>query len=159
MSAARSETLTRVEKPWGWELWWAHTERYVGKILHITRGSALSYQFHRRKDETIFVLRGTLELELAPSGRRRRTRRLSPGEAVRIRPGDRHRMTAITTCDVLEASSPEVHDVVRLEDRYGRVDAPGAHANGTRAAVARPARRARQPRRATKGGARARRSI
>ena len=158
MSAARGGALTRVEKPWGWELWWAHTERYVGKILHITRGSALSYQFHRQKDETIFVLRGTLELELAPGGGRRRRRRLSSGEAVRIRTGDRHRMTAITTCDVLEASSPEVDDVVRLEDRYGRVEDAGAPTNGTRGAVVPPPRRARQQRRAT-GVARPRRSI
>jgi mannose-6-phosphate isomerase len=158
MSAARRGALTRVEKPWGWELWWAHTERYVGKLLHITRGSALSYQFHRRKDETIFILRGTLELELAPGGRRRRRRRLLPGDAVRIRPGDRHRMTAITTCDVLEASTPEVHDVVRLEDNYGRVDATGARVTSARAAVAGPARRVRQQRRATKA-ARSRRSI
>ena len=122
MTRARRGGLTRVEKPWGWELWWAHTDRYVGKILHITRGGALSYQFHRVKDETIYVLRGTLEIELAPGGGRRRRRRLEAGEGVRIRPGDRHRMTAITTCDVLEASTPEVDDVVRLEDRYGRAE-------------------------------------
>ena len=115
--------LTRVEKPWGWELWWAHTERYVGKILHINRGGALSYQFHRKKDETIYVLRGELALEFAPGGGRVSRRRLRPGEALRIRPGDHHRMTAITACDILEASTPEVDDVVRLEDRYGRADA------------------------------------
>jgi mannose-6-phosphate isomerase len=115
--------LTRVEKPWGWELWWAHTERYVGKILHINRGAALSYQFHRKKDETIYVLRGELALEFAPGGGRVQRRRLRPGDALHIRPGDHHRMTAVTTCDVLEASTPEVDDVVRLEDRYGRVAA------------------------------------
>ena len=128
---ARQNALTRVEKPWGWELWWAHTERYVGKILHIKRGASLSYQFHRKKDETIYVMRGTLELELAPGGGRRGRHRLAPGDAVRIRPGDRHRMTAITTCDVLEASTPEVDDVVRLEDQYGRVGG-GAPAAGRR---------------------------
>lgn len=114
----------RVEKPWGWELWWAHTERYVGKILHVKRGAALSYQYHRKKDETIYVLRGQLELEYAPPGKRRTRRVLGPGDTQRIRPGDRHRMVARTTCDVFEVSSPEVEDVVRLEDRYGR--APGA---------------------------------
>jgi mannose-6-phosphate isomerase-like protein (cupin superfamily) len=117
--------LTRVEKPWGWELWWAHTERYVGKILHINRGAALSYQFHRKKDETIYVLHGELALEFAPGGGRVSRRRLRPGEALRIRPGDHHRMTAITACDVLEASTPEVDDVVRLEDRYGRANTNG----------------------------------
>ncbi len=121
---ARSNGLTRVDKPWGWELWWAHTERYVGKILHINRGEALSYQFHRKKDETIYLLHGTLDLELAPPRGRRRRRRLTPGHAVHIKPGDRHRMTAVTTCDVLEASTPEVDDVVRLEDQYGRLAGP-----------------------------------
>ena len=118
----RRHRLVRVEKPWGWELWWAYTERYVGKILHINRGAALSYQFHRRKDETIYVLRGELALELAPGGKRRQRRILRRGDGLRIRPGDHHRMTAVTACDVLEASTPEVEDVVRLEDRYGRVD-------------------------------------
>ncbi len=136
--------LTRVEKPWGWELWWAHTDRYVGKILHINRGAALSYQFHRKKDETIYILHGELALELAPGGGRVRRRRMRPGDALHIRPGDHHRMTAVTTCDVLEASTPEVDDVVRLEDRYGRVAAPAAPR-----ATPRPAR----PRRAI--GARA----
>jgi len=124
--------LVRVEKPWGWELWWAHTERYVGKILHINRGGALSYQFHRKKDETIYVLRGELALELAPGGGRRRRRVLRPGDGVRIRPGDHHRMTALRACDVLEASTPEVDDVVRLEDRYGRADAAPRRAAGRR---------------------------
>ena len=124
--------MVRISKPWGWELVWAHTSRYVGKILHIKRGAALSYQFHRRKDETIYLLRGELALELARSGGSRRWRRLHAGDGVHIRPGDRHRMTALTTCDVLEASTPELEDVVRLEDRYGR--APVAR----RAGVERP---------------------
>jgi quercetin dioxygenase-like cupin family protein len=116
-----------VEKPWGWELWWAHTERYVGKILHVKKGAALSYQFHRKKDETIYLLRGELVVELAPRGRRRRRWTMRSGEALRICPGDHHRMTAVTTCDVLEASTPEVEDVVRLEDRYGRVGVAFGH--------------------------------
>ena len=127
----------RVEKPWGWELWWAHTERYVGKILHIKRGAALSYQFHRLKDETIYVLRGELALDLAPGGGRRRRRVLRRGDGLRIHPGDHHRMTALTTCDVLEASTPEVEDVVRLEDRYGRADATAAAGRGDRVGAAR----------------------
>jgi quercetin dioxygenase-like cupin family protein len=130
------DAVTRVPKPWGWELWWAQTDRYVGKILHINRGQSLSYQFHRKKDETIYLLRGELELELARVGGRRRRRRLVPGDAVRFRPGDRHRLSALSTCDVLEASSPEVDDLVRLEDRYGRT---GAASGNGRA----PARRSR----------------
>jgi len=148
--------LTRVEKPWGWELWWAHTERYVGKILHINRGAALSYQYHRKKDETIYVLRGELALELAPGGGRVQRRRLRPGDALHIRPGDHHRMTAVSACDVLEASTPEVDDVVRLEDRYGRAGVDGT----ARGSVAPPAgaRMARRRRLGAPGAARGRRS-
>jgi len=93
----------------------------------------LSYQFHRKKDETIYILKGELALEFAPGGGRVQRRTLRPGDALHIRPGDHHRMTAITPCDVLEASTPEVDDVVRLEDRYGRAGtspAPGALRSG-----------------------------
>ncbi len=111
---------TRVDKPWGYELLWAHTDRYVGKILHIERGQALSLQYHERKDETIFLLSGQLEFEFGGADAPPRTVRLQPGESFHITPHLRHRMTAIETCDVLEASTPELDDVVRLEDRYGR---------------------------------------
>jgi mannose-6-phosphate isomerase len=149
MSARRRarHRVVRVGKPWGFELWWALTDRYVGKLLHIDRGAALSYQYHRRKDETIYVMRGELALELAPGGGRRRRRILRPGDGVRIRPGDRHRMTALTACEVLEASTPEVDDVVRLEDRYGRADGTGRAARGTPRAGSAERPRARRPRR------------
>jgi quercetin dioxygenase-like cupin family protein len=111
----------RVEKPWGYELIWAETSRYAGKILHIERGQQLSYQFHRHKDETIHLLSGLLELQVATPDGPRQTLRLQPGQSFHIAPGLRHRMTAIETCDVLEASTPELDDVVRLEDRYGRI--------------------------------------
>lgn len=110
----------RVDKPWGYELLWAHTDRYVGKILHIERGHALSLQYHERKDETICVLSGELALEVGGPDEALRTLRLRPGESFHITPHLRHRMTAVETCDVLEASTPEIADVVRLEDRYGR---------------------------------------
>jgi quercetin dioxygenase-like cupin family protein len=110
----------RVEKPWGYELIWAHTDRYVGKILHIKKGESLSYQYHEVKDESIHLLRGAMELEVeAADGRK--TLRLSPGDCFHITPGMKHRMTALEECDVLEVSTPELDDVVRLEDRYGRV--------------------------------------
>ena len=109
----------RVEKPWGYELIWAHAEKYVGKILHITAGHALSLQYHRQKDETIHLLSGSMRLEY-DRGEGRREVVLRPGESVRIRPGMLHRMIALEECDVLEASTPELEDVVRLEDRYGR---------------------------------------
>ena len=111
----------KVNKPWGYEIIWAHTDRYVGKILHINRGESLSYQFHRVKDETIRLLTGVLEMDLETNGERQKIR-LAPGECLHIVPGMKHRMSAVEDCDVLEVSTPELDDVVRLEDRYGRVD-------------------------------------
>jgi mannose-6-phosphate isomerase-like protein (cupin superfamily) len=136
--------VVRIEKPWGWEILWAHTDRYAGKILHIKRGAALSYQFHCDKDETIYLLRGMLDLEFARASGRRRRHRVRPGEAFRIRPGDRHRMIAVSACDVLEASTPELEDVVRLEDRYGRVDGQGAEARRQRRLMVRKPRGQRE---------------
>jgi quercetin dioxygenase-like cupin family protein len=110
-----------IEKPWGYELIWAHTERYVGKILHINKGESLSYQYHRIKDESIRLLGGTLGLDVEVNGTRQ-TLKLEPGDCFHITPRTKHRMIAIEDCDVLEVSTPELDDVVRLEDRYGRVD-------------------------------------
>lgn len=115
---------TRVEKPWGWELWWAQTDRYVGKLLHVKEGHRLSLQYHEVKDETIHVQRGELIL-VVDEGQGLIERRMRPGESYHIRPGVRHRMIAVTDCDVLEVSTPEVEDVVRLEDSYGRVRSVG----------------------------------
>lgn len=112
----------RVDKPWGHELIWAHTDRYVGKILHIEAGQSLSLQFHEKKDETIFVLSGTLRFEHGELGDEPLTVSvLREGESFHITPHMRHRMIGETDCDILEASTPELDDVVRLEDRYGRV--------------------------------------
>ena len=109
----------RVDKPWGYELIWAHAERYVGKILHVSRGHALSRQYHRVKDETVHLLSGSMRFEFDAGGGPRELV-LRPGDSMRIRPGTVHRMVALEDCDVLEASTPELDDVVRLEDRYGR---------------------------------------
>jgi mannose-6-phosphate isomerase-like protein (cupin superfamily) len=110
----------RIDKPWGHELIWAQTDRYVGKILHIREGQALSLQYHTVKDETLRVLSGTLRLEVGDDEHRLETLTLQPGDAVHIWPGRRHRLTAVTACDVMEVSTPELDDVVRLADRYGR---------------------------------------
>jgi mannose-6-phosphate isomerase-like protein (cupin superfamily) len=110
----------RVKKPWGYELIWAESPRYAGKMLHIERGAQLSYQYHERKDETIHLLAGELDLEVATLDGPRRVVRLTPGHSFHIPAGLRHRMTAVAACDVLEVSTPELDDVVRLEDRYGR---------------------------------------
>jgi mannose-6-phosphate isomerase len=110
----------RVEKPWGYELIWAHTDRYVGKILHINKGHALSLQYHLRKDETVHVLSGAMKFQTGAEGEELQEKVLGPGESFHITPLLRHRMIAQTDCDILEASTPELDDVVRLEDRYGR---------------------------------------
>ncbi|HEX5831810.1 MAG TPA: cupin domain-containing protein [Gemmatimonadaceae bacterium] len=111
--------VTIVPKPWGHETIWAHTDRYVGKILHIRAGEALSIQYHERKDETIHLLSGELIYRVRLDGELRDVH-LARGESFRITPGTVHQMEAVTDCDVLEASTPELDDVVRLQDRYGR---------------------------------------
>jgi mannose-6-phosphate isomerase-like protein (cupin superfamily) len=112
--------VRRVDKPWGYELIWAHTNRYVGKVLHINAGESLSLQYHERKDETIHMLRGEMLFLVGAEGEEPREVRLVEGESFRVTPGTRHRMQAVTDCDLLEASTPELDDVIRLEDRYGR---------------------------------------
>ena len=111
--------VRRVEKPWGYELHWARTDRYVGKILHINAGHALSLQYHNQKEETIYVQSGKLLYEIEQNGELRKIE-MRPGDSIHVLPRTVHRMTAIEDCDVLEASTPELDDVVRLEDRYGR---------------------------------------
>jgi mannose-6-phosphate isomerase len=112
-------SVTRVDKPWGYELWWARTERYVGKILHVTAGHALSLQYHNQKEETIYVHAGRLWFEFQ-EGEQLIGREMLPGDRIHVMPGRVHRMTAKEDCDLFEVSTPEVEDVVRLEDRYGR---------------------------------------
>ena len=112
--------MKRVEKPWGWELWWAQTDRYVGKQIHINQGEALSLQYHNKKDEVIFVFKGRILFEMGAMGTPLEKREMGPGESVHVVPPTVHRMTAIEETDIFEVSTPEVEDVVRLEDRYGR---------------------------------------
>jgi quercetin dioxygenase-like cupin family protein len=116
------EIPKRVEKPWGYELWWARTERYVGKILHLNRGESLSLQYHNVKDETIMLQSGRLLFETRPAGSEGELQRIEmkPGDVFHIAPGVLHRMTGLEDCDIVEVSTPELEDVVRLEDRYGR---------------------------------------
>jgi mannose-6-phosphate isomerase len=113
--------VRRVEKPWGYEIIWAHTDRYVGKILHVNAGHALSVQYHERKDETVYLLSGDMKYWVQlPGDSELRDQRLTTGQSFRITPGTIHFMEAVTDCDILEASTPELDDVVRLKDRYGR---------------------------------------
>ncbi|MBI4545785.1 MAG: cupin [Gemmatimonadetes bacterium] len=110
-----------VPKPWGHELIWARTDRYVGKILHVRAGHALSLQYHERKDETIHLLRGEMRFWAGPAANRLEEIAFPAGTSYRVLPGTLHRMEAVTDVDILEASTPDLDDVVRLEDRYGRV--------------------------------------
>jgi mannose-6-phosphate isomerase len=109
-----------VDKPWGHERIWAHTDRYVGKVLHIKAGHALSVQYHERKDETISLLSGRMVFRVADASGELRDVPLEAGQSYHVTPGTVHQMEAITDCDVLEASTPDLDDVVRLSDRYGR---------------------------------------
>lgn len=110
-----------IDKPWGFENIWAETERYVGKILHIRAGKRLSLQFHQRKDESILVLTGKLRLELEDDTGEIRVTELGPGQSQRIPTGRKHRFGAIEDCDLVEVSTPELEDVVRVQDDFGRV--------------------------------------
>jgi mannose-6-phosphate isomerase len=112
--------MRTVTKPWGHELIWAETPRYVGKILHIKAGEQLSLQYHQRKDETIMVLAGRLRFEHGETEHALSATELGPNEPFHIQPGLRHRMIALVDTDVVEVSTPELDDVVRLQDRYGR---------------------------------------
>ena len=111
---------SRIEKPWGYELRWGITDHYAGKVLHINRGEALSLQYHERKDEYQYIVKGEVEMELGRADEALVTHRMKAGDTLHITPGTRHRLTAVEDTDIFEVSTPEIDDVVRLEDRYGR---------------------------------------
>jgi mannose-6-phosphate isomerase len=111
----------KVEKPWGYELIWAETERYVGKLLFVKQGESLSLQFHRVKDESWLVQDGRVKLELGAAGDAMLNEEVvAAGATFRFRPGTVHRVTALEDSMIVEVSTPQLEDVVRLEDRYGR---------------------------------------
>ena len=111
----------RVEKPWGWELIWAHADSYVGKLLFVRAGQSLSLQFHREKDESWYVESGRAKLELGDAGSAVLNEAvITSGACFRFRPGTVHRVTALEDTTILEVSTPHLDDVVRLEDAYGR---------------------------------------
>jgi mannose-6-phosphate isomerase len=111
----------RVEKPWGHELIWAKTDRYAGKVLFVKAGEVLSLQFHKQKDESWYVLEGRAELELGRVGDAvTKTEVIAAGAAFHFEPGTVHRVRAVEDTTILEVSTPELDDVVRLEDSYGR---------------------------------------
>ena len=118
--AVKRAEETLVEKPWGYEVRWAVTDRYLGKILHVRKGEALSLQYHERKDEFQYVIKGAVDIELGGPDGALTKHRFQAGDTLHIGPGTRHRLTAVEDTDIFEVSTPEVDDVVRLEDRYGR---------------------------------------
>jgi mannose-6-phosphate isomerase len=111
---------SRVDKPWGYEIRWAVTDRYLGKIIHVNQGEALSLQYHERKDEWLLVSKGAVDIEIGGLDGELEMRRMRAGDAVHLPPHTRHRVTAVEDSDIFEVSTPEIDDVVRLEDRYGR---------------------------------------
>jgi mannose-6-phosphate isomerase-like protein (cupin superfamily) len=111
---------SRVDKPWGYELRWAVTDRYLGKVLHVNKGEALSLQYHERKDEYQYLVKGSVDIELGDVDGALTTYRMAAGDTLHIKAGTRHRITAVEDSDIFEVSTPEGDDVVRLSDRYGR---------------------------------------
>jgi mannose-6-phosphate isomerase len=114
------QEVKRVEKPWGYELIWAKTGDYVGKVLHINKGHRLSLQYHRMKEETFFVATGKMMLVFENEKGALEEILMNAGEAHHIPVGRKHRMVGVEDCDIFEVSTPQLDDVVRLEDGYGR---------------------------------------
>ena len=112
-----------VEKPWGSELIWAVTDAYAGKILFVKEGESLSLQFHREKDESWLIHSGRAQIEMGrPGDKTPNSEVVAAGAAFRMRPGTIHRVRALEDTTIIEVSTPQLEDVVRLEDRYGRVE-------------------------------------
>ena len=111
----------KVDKPWGHEVIWAVSDSYAGKLLFVKAGESMSLQFHNVKDEAWYVLEGRAKLELGAAGERMLNNEvIGPGAAFRFPPGTVHRLTAVEDTTIVEVSTPQLDDVVRLEDRYGR---------------------------------------
>ena len=120
MAEFEIERPKRTEKPWGYELLFAHTEKYAGKVLFVKKGGRLSLQYHREKDESIYVYDGEIRLHLSGAGRQPYAGTLQSGDGFRVAPHTRHRVEAVRDSYLFEVSTPELDDVVRVEDDYGR---------------------------------------
>ena len=110
----------RVDKPWGHELIWVLTDRYCGKVIVIETGRRLSLQYHERKDESVYVISGRLRLHLEDDAGAMTVRELGPGDSARVPVGRRHRFEAAERVELIEVSTPELDDVIRVEDDFGR---------------------------------------
>jgi mannose-6-phosphate isomerase len=122
MADINQELPRKTDKPWGYELLFAYTDKYVGKVIYVKQGHRLSLQYHEIKDETVYVYEGELRLEIEGEDGTMSSPVLKPGEGRRIRPMTKHRMEAIEDTYLFEVSTPELDDVVRLADDYGRAD-------------------------------------
>lgn len=125
--------VRRVPKSWGYEIIWAQSDKYVGKVLHIDAGEILSLQYHQVKDETIMVQTGRIQLEYYSAFEGKNNKHvidMVPGDSFHIQPGLRHRIIARQDADVIEVSTPELDDVVRVEDRHGRTHNKGKNEKG-----------------------------
>lgn len=120
MSEKPTAKIERTEKPWGYELLWAHTKDYVAKVLFVRAGESLSLQYHEKKEETMYFESGEAVMETGPSQDRLEKFVFQPGEVFHIKPGTLHRLQARTDCRIFEVSTPHLQDVVRLKDNYGR---------------------------------------
>lgn len=120
LNVAREDLPIRIEKPWGYEIWYAWTDQYVGKIIHVNAGAKLSLQYHELKDETSYLLKGRMLLTKGDTADALTITEIAEGDAWHNPPGEIHTIEAIADSDVLEVSTPYLDDVVRLQDRYGR---------------------------------------
>lgn len=120
MKRLNQKPIHKVEKPWGHELIWAKTDQYVGKILHVKKGHKLSLQYHRQKEETILLYSGKMTLVFEDDQGVLQEYEMTAGQSHHIPVGKKHRMIAIEDCEIFEVSTPQLDDVVRLEDGYGR---------------------------------------
>jgi len=112
----------KTEKPWGFELLFAHTPKYAGKVILVRKGHRLSLQYHKKKDETLYIYEGEALLEIEGSDGRMTSKVVQPGQCIRVPPRTRHRLEAIEDTTFFEVSTPELEDVVRVEDDYGRAE-------------------------------------
>lgn len=110
--------MKKVVKPWGHEIWFAHTDKYIGKLLFVKKGEELSLQYHIEKDETLYVLKGYILFTIGLND----TTRMGKGDVVHIKPYTVHRIKALRDSTIIEISTPEVDDVVRIKDKYGRAE-------------------------------------
>lgn len=120
LSKKPTNKIEQTEKPWGYELLWAHTDTYVGKVLFVRKGHSLSLQYHVQKEETMYFQSGICLLETGPNENQLETFTFEAGESFHIKPGTLHRLTAKEDCLIFEVSTPHLSDVVRLKDNYGR---------------------------------------